>query len=87
MLVDYSNMARRGGVSREAAVRTAAAKRLRPILMTASVTILGLLPLAAGWGTGAELQRPLAVAVIGGLITSTLLTLLVLPAAMIRFGE
>jgi CzcA family heavy metal efflux pump len=87
MLVDYSNMARRGGASREAAVRTAASKRLRPILMTASVTILGLLPLAAGWGTGAELQRPLAVAVIGGLLTSTLLTLLVLPAAMIRFGE
>ena len=87
MLVDYSNMARRAGATRAEAVRTAASKRLRPILMTASVTILGLLPLAAGWGTGAELQRPLAVAVIGGLITSTLLTLLVLPAAMIRFGE
>lgn len=87
MLVDYSNMARRGGATRAVAVRTAASKRLRPILMTASVTTLGLLPLAAGWGTGAELQRPLAVAVIGGLITSTLLTLLVLPAAMIRFGE
>ncbi len=87
MLVDYSNMARRAGASREEAVRTAAAKRLRPILMTASVTILGLLPLAAGWGTGAELQRPLAVAVIGGLLTSTLLTLLVLPSAMIRFGD
>ena len=87
MLVDYANMARRGGATRAEAVRTAASKRLRPILMTASVTTLGLLPLAAGWGTGAELQRPLAVAVIGGLITSTLLTLLVLPAAMIRFGE
>ncbi|HEX4046376.1 MAG TPA: efflux RND transporter permease subunit [Elusimicrobiota bacterium] len=87
MLVDYSNMARRAGAAREEAVRTAASKRLRPILMTASVTILGLLPLATGWGTGAELQRPLAIAVIGGLVTSTLLTLLVLPAAMLRFGE
>jgi CzcA family heavy metal efflux pump len=87
MLVDYAKMSRRAGATREEAVRSAAAKRLRPILMTASVTVLGLLPLAAGWGTGAELQRPLAIAVIGGLLTSTLLTLLVLPAAMIRFGE
>ena len=87
MLVDYAKAARRAGATREAAVRSAAAKRLRPILMTASVTMLGLLPLAAGWGTGAELQRPLAIAVIGGLLTSTLLTLVVLPAAMIRFGD
>ena len=87
MLVDSANAARRAGADKETAVRTAAAKRLRPILMTASVTILGLLPLAAGWGTGAELQRPLAVAVIGGLLTSTLLTLIVLPSAMIRFGD
>ncbi len=85
MLVDAANRTRRAGASKEESVRTAAAKRLRPILMTASVTVLGLLPLAAGWGTGAELQRPLAVAVIGGLLTSTVLTLVVLPAAMLRF--
>lgn len=81
MLLDYSNMLRRAGRSIEDAVRAASAKRLRPILMTAAVMTLGLVPLAAGWGTGAELQRPLAIAVIGGILTSTLLTLLVLPAA------
>ncbi len=81
MLLDYANMLIRQGRPMEEAVRSAAKKRLRPILMTAAVMSLGLVPLAAGWGTGAELQRPLAVAVIGGILTSTLLTLLVLPAA------
>jgi Cu/Ag efflux pump CusA len=65
------------------AIVSAALKRVRPILMTASVTILGLVPLATGWGTGAELQQPLAVAVIGGILISTLMTLLVLPAGAI----
>ena len=58
----------------------AAATRLRPILVTTGTTVLGLLPLALGFGAGAEVQQPLAVSVMGGLTTSTLLTLLVIPA-------
>jgi CzcA family heavy metal efflux pump len=81
MLLDYMNIMLRQGLPLEEAVQAAALKRLRPILMTAAVMVLGLLPLAAGWGTGSELQKPLAIAVIGGILTSTLLTLIVLPAA------
>ena len=87
MLLDYLNGQIKAGVPFALAVEIAAMKRVRPILMTASVTILGLLPLAAGWGTGSELQRPLAVAVIGGMAISTLLTLLVLPAAALLVGN
>ena len=54
-------------------------KRFRPIVMTSVTTILGLIPLAVGLGQGAELQRPLALAIIGGLITSTILTLILIP--------
>lgn len=54
--------------------------RLRPVLMTAMVASLGFVPMALATGTGAEVQKPLAIVVIGGLITSTLLTLVVLPA-------
>ncbi|MDE2143127.1 MAG: efflux RND transporter permease subunit, partial [Elusimicrobia bacterium] len=79
--LDYMNIMLREGRSLEDAVLAAALKRLRPILMTAAVMVLGLLPLAVGWGTGSELQKPLAIAVIGGILTSTLLTLIVLPAA------
>ncbi|HXT00751.1 MAG TPA: efflux RND transporter permease subunit [Elusimicrobiota bacterium] len=81
ILLDYVNAQRARGLAVKDAVRSAAMKRARPILMTATVTILGLVPLATGWGSGAELQRPLAVAVIGGLAASTLLTLLLLPVA------
>jgi heavy metal efflux system protein len=62
------------------AVREGALTRLRPVLMTAAVASLGFVPMAFSSGTGAEVQRPLATVVIGGLITSTVLTLLVLPA-------
>ncbi len=86
ILLDYVNNQLAEGKTLEEAVRLAAMKRVRPILMTATVTILGLIPLATGWGTGAELQRPLAIAVIGGLATSTLLTLVLLPAASILTG-
>lgn len=82
MLLDYMNTQIEEGASVHDAIHIAAMKRVRPILMTASVTILGLVPLAAGWGTGSELQRPLAIAVIGGILTSTLLTLIVLPSAV-----
>ena len=81
MLLDYLNLYRETGASLEESIMVAASRRVRPILMTATVTILGLLPLAMGWGTGAELQKPLAIAVIGGLVTSTILTLVVLPSA------
>jgi cobalt-zinc-cadmium resistance protein CzcA len=79
VLVSFMNDQLRGGHSIREAVRTGAALRLRPILMTASVAILGLLPMLLSRGVGAETQRPLATVVVGGLITSTTLTLLLLP--------
>ena len=82
IMLDYMNMQLREGKLLEQAIQTAAQKRVRPILMTASVMVLGLLPLATGWGTGSELLHPLAIAVIGGILTSTALTLVVLPAAI-----
>ncbi len=81
MLLDYMNLQLAAGRPLDEAVHAASMKRLRPILMTTVVMVLGLLPLAVGWGTGSELQRPLAIAVIGGILTSTILTLVVLPAA------
>ncbi len=80
VLVSYLNQLREQGLEMEEAVKTGAEHRLRPVLMTASVAILGLLPLLLADGIGANVQRPLAAVVIGGLVTSTLLTLLVLPA-------
>ncbi len=64
----------------EAAIAKARSTRLRPVLMTALVASLGFVPMALATGTGAEVQRPLATVVIGGIISSTLLTLFVLPA-------
>ncbi len=81
ILLDTVDLELRSGRPLERAIREAARKRLSRIRMTATVTLLGLLPLAVGWGSGAELQRPLAIAVVGGTLTSTLLTLVVLPAA------
>lgn len=79
VLVTFLNEQRRHGLSIRDAVRQGAALRLRPVLMTASVAILGLVPMLLSTGVGAETQRPLATVVVGGLITSTLLTLLLLP--------
>ena len=79
VLVTFLNDQRKHGLSVRDAVRRGAAQRLRPVLMTASVAILGLVPMLISSGVGAETQRPLATVVIGGLITSTLLTLLLLP--------
>ncbi len=80
ILIDYTNRLRRAGKAKIDAVREACLVRLRPILMTTSTTVLGLLPMALGLGEGAELRTPMALTVVGGLLTSTLLTLIVIPA-------
>jgi cobalt-zinc-cadmium resistance protein CzcA len=80
VLVTYINQLLRDGVSIAEACIHGACLRLRPVLMTASTTGFGLLPMVLSSGTGSEVQRPLATVVIGGLITSTILTLLVIPA-------
>ncbi|MEJ2547939.1 MAG: efflux RND transporter permease subunit, partial [Gemmatimonadota bacterium] len=77
--VDFINQKRSEGASKRDAILEAGRLRLRPILMTTVTTVLGLLPLAVGWGAGADLRAPLAVAVIGGLISATMLTLIVIP--------
>ncbi|NNC24178.1 efflux RND transporter permease subunit [Salinisphaera sp. USBA-960] len=87
VLVSYINQLRDQGMDRDEAVRTGTEHRLRPVLMTASVAILGLIPLLLADGIGSNVQRPLAAVVVGGLITSTLLTLLVLPAVYRWFAE
>jgi len=79
VMVTFINQLRERGRALPDAVREGALTRLRPVLMTALVAGLGFLPMALSRGTGAEVQRPLATVVIGGLITSTILTLLLLP--------
>jgi len=79
LLVDYANRMVRAGAAAERAVLEAGRRRIRPILMTALATILGLLPLALGFGEGNETMVPLARAVVGGLAVSTVMTLLVVP--------
>jgi cobalt-zinc-cadmium resistance protein CzcA len=79
VMVSFINQLRADGMPVDEAVRRGSLTRLRPVLMTALVASLGFLPMALASGTGAEVQRPLATVVVGGLITSTLLTLLVLP--------
>ena len=78
-MIAYFNKLRDDGVSVGEAVREGAKTRLRPVLMTALVAGLGFIPMALSTNPGAEVQRPLATVVIGGLITSTFLTLFVLP--------
>lgn len=87
VLVSYVVEIRREGLSPTAAARQGALVRLRPVLMTALVAALGFVPMALATTAGAEVQRPLATVVIGGLITSTLLTLLVLPTLYAGFAE
>jgi multidrug efflux pump subunit AcrB len=79
LLVDYIRQLRKSGLSRTEAILRTGQVRLRPILMTTASAILGMLPIAFGWGAGAELRQPMAVAIIGGLVTSTLLSLIVVP--------
>ncbi len=79
LLLDYANQLRRNGLDRTNAILQTGIVRLRPILMTTFSTILGMMPIALGLGAGAELRQPMAVAIIGGLLTSSLLSLLVVP--------
>jgi HAE1 family hydrophobic/amphiphilic exporter-1 len=82
VLVDYINtLRRRDGIGKMDAIQKACLIRFRPILMTTLTTVLGMLPMALGLGEGAEIRVPLAITVIAGLSTSTLLTLIVIPCA------
>ena len=86
VLVDYINQLRRRGMEPNAAILQAAATRVRPILMTTATTVLGLVPLALRLGDGWELRQPLAVTVIGGLLFSTLITLVLVPVLYSLIG-
>lgn len=79
LLLDYINQLRQKGMNRHDAILETGTVRLRPIIMTTVSTLLGMLPIALGLGAGAELRQPMAVAIMGGLITSTLLSLIVVP--------
>jgi HAE1 family hydrophobic/amphiphilic exporter-1 len=87
LLVDYTNTLRARGKDRTEAILEAGPTRLRPILMTTIAMIFGMLPTALGLGRGAEFRAPLATPVIGGLILSTLLTLVVIPCVYTYFDD
>jgi cobalt-zinc-cadmium resistance protein CzcA len=86
VMISYFNQLRARGMKIEEVVREGAVRRLRPVLMTASITAFGLVPLLFATGPGSEIQKPLAVVVIGGLVSSTALTLVLLPSLFRRFG-
>ncbi len=79
VLIDYINQVRRSGTAVYEAIIIAGNRRMRPIFMTTATTVLGLIPMAIGLGSGAEMRAPLAIAVIGGLVFSTVLTLVIIP--------
>ncbi len=87
VMVSYFNQLRNRGLAIDEVVRLGSERRLRPVLMTASIAALGLMPLLFMTGPGSEIQRPLAIVVIGGLITSTALTLFILPVLYRRFSR
>ncbi len=87
VLIDYTQLMRERGLSLIHSAVVAARSRLRPILMTTLTTVLGMVPMAIGTGVGAEMWRPLGVAVIGGLTVSTILTLIYVPAMFCIFGS
>jgi len=87
VLVNYFNELVNNGYSSYDAVINGSIKRLRPVLMTALITMLGLIPLLLADGVGSEIQKPLAIVVINGLISSTLLTLLILPILYLKFSR
>ena len=86
VMVSYFNQLREMGRSMQEIITEGASRRLRPVLMTASIAAFGLVPLLLATGPGSEIQRPLAIVVIGGLFTSTLLTLVLLPILYRRFA-
>jgi cobalt-zinc-cadmium resistance protein CzcA len=85
VMVTYFNQLRARGLPMSEVIVEGARRRLRPVLMTASIAAFGLVPLLFATGPGSEIQRPLAIVVIGGLITATLLTLIILPILYRRF--
>ena len=86
VLVSHFNELLQRGMPLAQAVHDGAMRRLRPVMMTASITALGLIPLLSASGPGSEIQKPLAVVVVGGLVSSTVLTLVLLPLLFARFG-
>jgi cobalt-zinc-cadmium resistance protein CzcA len=86
VMLTYIRQLMEGGLPKREAIEQGALTRLRPVVMTALVASLGFVPMAVATGTGAEVQKPLATVVIGGLVSATLLTLLVLPALCLRFS-
>jgi cobalt-zinc-cadmium resistance protein CzcA len=86
VMVTYFNQLRAQGKTMREVVVEGAKRRLRPVLMTASIAAFGLVPLLFATGPGSEIQRPLAIVVIGGLISATVLTLILLPILYDRFG-
>jgi len=87
LLVDYTNTLRERGMARREAIIHAGPVRMRPILMTTCAMVFGMLPVALGFGEGAETRAPMGIAVIGGLLTSLFLTLVVVPAAYDQFDD
>lgn len=87
VLVDYVKQLREGGMERDIALVEAGAIRLRPILMTSLTTILGLVPLSLGFAEGSEAQQPMAIVVIGGLLASTVITLVLVPVVYSLFDD
>jgi multidrug efflux pump subunit AcrB len=79
LIVDYINQLRESGLGRTEAILKAGPVRLRPIIMTTAATILGMVPIALGLGAGSELRSPMAVSIAGGLVSSTILSLFVVP--------
>ena len=86
VMITHFNQLQAAGLPMQQVVTEGAMRRLRPVLMTAGIAALGLVPLLFASGPGSEIQRPLAIVVIGGLLSSTALTLLLLPLMFRRFG-
>ncbi|MGN1088103.1 MAG: efflux RND transporter permease subunit, partial [Phascolarctobacterium sp.] len=87
LLLDYANQAREHGMGLKEATLEACSLRLRPIFMTTLSTILGMMPIALGIGEGAELRQSMGVVLVGGLTTSTMLTLIVIPLLYLLFED
>lgn len=87
LLVEFANQLKEKGMTAKEAMLEAGSKRLRPILMTSMATIMGILPIAIGFGDAAESRRPLGVVAVGGMISSTILTLLIIPVIYTFFAD